>query len=216
MVGQSVEPFPQDIFTEPEPSIDTLANLGPLTTLAGRWAGATGTDVHPVVDGSETDAYVETWDLEPIDAQTNGPQIFYGLRYHQHVVKRGEVETFHDQVGYLLWEPARERVVMTLAIPRGQVAMAEGPVASGATTFTLRADEDDRHAGISTNDFLDWSFRTTFWSITFRLGPGDVWAYSQTTRLEVRGRAPFDHTDAGVLHRVGAPLPNPMAARNRS
>jgi hypothetical protein len=27
------------------------------------------------------------------------PQLFYGLRYHTHVVKPGEVETFHDQIG---------------------------------------------------------------------------------------------------------------------
>ena len=52
------------------------------------------------------EAYVETFDLQPIDRQTNGPQLLYGLRYHQHIVKPGEVETFHDQVGYLLWEPA--------------------------------------------------------------------------------------------------------------
>ena len=29
--------FPQDIYTEPEPDPHTLANLGPLTGLAGIW-----------------------------------------------------------------------------------------------------------------------------------------------------------------------------------
>ncbi|SRR5258706_12995975 len=28
------------------------------------------------------------------------------MRYHTHIVKPGEVETYHDQVGYWLWEPA--------------------------------------------------------------------------------------------------------------
>ena len=152
--------FPDDIFTEPEPDPDTLANLGPLGPLAGRWLGEKGVDVHPVADGSKRQVYVETWDFEPIDAATNGPQLFYGLRYHQHVVKPRDVAAFHDQVGYLLWEPERSRVIMTLAIPRAQVAMATGGAAEDATTFTLRASEDDRHSGISSNDFLDWAFRT--------------------------------------------------------
>jgi hypothetical protein len=203
--------FPHDIYTEPDPSPDTLANLGPLTGLAGRWTGTKGVDDHPVVDGAEADTYTETWDLEPIDAQTNGPQLFYGLRYHQRVVQTGEVETFHDQVGYLLWEPARQRVLMTLAIPRGQVAMATGAATPDATTFTLRADVDDPHSSIVTNDFLDWAFRTTAWSITFTTRDDSTWSYSQTTRLEVRGREPVDHTDAGVLHREAPPTPNPTA-----
>jgi len=34
--------------------------------------------------------------------------------------------TFHDQVGYWLWEPATGLVQQTLAIPRGQVLLASG------------------------------------------------------------------------------------------
>jgi hypothetical protein len=28
-----------------------------------------------------------------IDPQASGPQLFYGLRYHTHIVKPGEIET---------------------------------------------------------------------------------------------------------------------------
>jgi hypothetical protein len=98
--------FPKDIFTEPDPDPDTLANLGPLTALAGIWEGRKGSDDQPVAEGTETDRYLERYEMQPIDPQTNGPQLFYGLRYHVHVVKPGEVETFHDQVGYWLWGPA--------------------------------------------------------------------------------------------------------------
>ncbi len=55
-------------------------------------------------------------ELQPIDAQTSGPQLFYGLRYHTRIVKPDVVETFHDQVGYWLWEPATGIVLQTLAI----------------------------------------------------------------------------------------------------
>ncbi len=95
-----MEDFPKDIYTEPEPDVDTLANLGPLTGMAGIWTGARGLDINPKPDGPEKQAFIEHMELHPIDAQTNGPQLFYGLRYHTQIFKPDDVETFHDQVGY--------------------------------------------------------------------------------------------------------------------
>jgi hypothetical protein len=94
--------FPTDIYTEPEPDTDTLANLGPLTSMAGIWTSAAGLDVNPKPDGPEHQLFIERYELQPIDAQTNGPQLFYGLRYHTRIVKPDDPETFHDQVGYWL------------------------------------------------------------------------------------------------------------------
>ena len=48
-------------------------------------------------------------ELQPIDPQTNGPQLFYGLRYHTFITKPDQVKTYHEQVGYWLWEPATRR-----------------------------------------------------------------------------------------------------------
>jgi hypothetical protein len=118
-----------DIYTEPDGSEDTLANLGPLRTMAGVFEGAEGIDEHPAADGVERNTFFEHYELYPIDRQTNGPQLFYGLRYHTHIVKPGEIETFHDQVGYWLWEPAARTVTLTLGIPRGQVLIASGDAA---------------------------------------------------------------------------------------
>ncbi len=66
--------------------LNTLANLGPLQTMASVWEGARGLDVKPKAEGAKKQAYVERIELQFIDPQTNGPQLFYGLRYHQHVV----------------------------------------------------------------------------------------------------------------------------------
>lgn len=46
-------------------------------------------DVSPKAEGPEAD--IEHAQFQPIDAQTNGPQIFYGLLYHLRVVKPNEV-----------------------------------------------------------------------------------------------------------------------------
>jgi hypothetical protein len=119
-----MENFPKDIYTEPTPDVNTLANLGPLTGMAGIWTGKRGLDINPKADGPEKQAFIEHMECQPIDAQTNGPQLFYGLRYHTRIVKPDDVETFHDQVGYWLWEPATGNIIQTLTIPRGQTAMA--------------------------------------------------------------------------------------------
>jgi hypothetical protein len=204
--------FPHDIFTEPQPDPDTFANLGPLRALAGSWSGTKGSDSHPAVGGTEGDAYVERYILDVIDAQTNGPQLFYGLRYHTHITKPAEVETFHDQVGYWLWEPATRRILFTLAIPRGQVALAGGTATPDATTFSVSARLGDPHFGIVTSPFLDYAFHTLSFDMTVTVNSPDEWSYEQVTVLEVRGTSgSFQHTDHNTLTRLAPPDLNPMA-----
>ena len=67
----------EDVFTEP-PSIDpaTLQNLGPLTGIAGVWEGSFSLDVNPKAAGPERQLFIEQIELQPIDPQTNGPQLF--------------------------------------------------------------------------------------------------------------------------------------------
>jgi hypothetical protein len=201
-----------DIYTEPDGDPDTLANLGPLTPMAGIWEGD-GIDEHPAAWGSERDAFSERYELQPIDRQTNGPQLLYGLRYHTHVVKRTEVETFHDQVGYWLWEPAAGTVTMTLGIPRGQVLLASGPAAPDATQFELRAEVGSDVYGILSNPFLNEKFRTLSYRISVTVNDDGTWSYEEEGVLQIPGRDEvFRHVDRNTLTRVAAPTPNPLAA----
>lgn len=201
-----------DIFTEPDGDPDTLANLGPLGPMAGVWEGVRGSDRHPVADGTGTDSFVEHYELQPVDRQTNGPQLFYGLRYHTHIVKPGEVETFHDQVGYWLWEPAAEEITFTLGIPRGQVLLANGPATADATEFELRATLGTEVYGILSNPFLDANFRTVDYRIRVTLHDDGTWSYEEEGRLEIPGRSElFSHRDANTLTRIAPPTPNPLA-----
>src|ERR1700760_3216926 len=147
--------WPDDIYTEPTPDPDTLANLGPLRAIAGVWTTDSGVDEHPAAEGSETNHYPERIELHPLDPQTTGPQLFYGLRYHTHIVKPGLVETFHDQVGYWLWEPATKTVILTLSIPRAQVAMAGGTAEPDADEFEVRAERGSTTFGICSGLFLE-------------------------------------------------------------
>jgi len=208
-----VAEFPDDIYTEPE-DVDkqTLRNLGPLAPMAGVWEGKRGLDVNPKADGPEKQAYVERYELQPIDPQANGPQLFYGLRYHTRIVKPGEIETFHDQVGYWLWEPATGTVILTLSIPRAQIAMAMGKAKPDAKTFELVATRGSTSYGICSTDFLEHAFTTTDYRITVTTDGPDRWSYQQDTVLLVRGqKEPFHHSDRNTLTRIGAATPNPLA-----
>jgi hypothetical protein len=202
----------EDIFTEPELDPDGIANLGPLRAMAGLWEGTAGADVHPVLGGTESDVFTEHYELQPIDPQTNGPQYFYGLRYHTHITKVGEVETFHDQVGYWLWNPVEKTVTQTVAIPRGQVALASGSVAADATTFTLRAEHGSTVYGICSNPFLEHAYTTKSFEVVVTTNADGTWGYDENTVLQVLDRAePFQHTDRHTLHKIGDPTPNPLA-----
>lgn len=205
--------FSNDIYTEPSgASVDTLANLGPLRAMAGVWTGARGLDVKPKADGPRKQAYVERIELQPIDPVTNGPQLLYGLRYYIHVTKPEQTKTYHEQVGYWLWEPATGTVIQTLAIPRGMVAMASGRAAPDAREFELAAVKSSEHWGIASNPFLTHAFDTTEYRIKVTIHDDGSWTYDEDTIMTIRGQeAPFHHTDRNTLVKIAEPTPNPLA-----
>ena len=197
--------FPADIYTEPQGySINTLENLGPLTRLAGIWEGQRGLDIKPKAEGPKKQVYTERIEMQPIDPQTNGPQLFYGLRYHLHITKPYQVKTYHDQVGYWLWEPATGSIVHTLTIPRGMITMATGKASASATQFECVAKIDDPTAGISSSPFLDYAFKTIEYRIMVTILEDGTWSYEQDTVMMIKGQdAPFHHRDTNVLTKVG-------------
>ncbi len=205
--------LPDDIYAEQDDvDVDALANLGPLAPLAGVWEGVKGLDVNPYYEGERRQAFIERIDLQPIDPQSNGPQLLYGLRYHTHIVKPGEVETYHDQVGYWLWEPSTGAIFHSLTIPRAQIVLAIGQAAADATTFEVRAERGSTVNGICSGPFLDEAFRTDSFEMKVTIHDDGTWSYFEDTVITVKGRdEPFHHVDRNTLKRVGPPALNPLA-----
>ena len=205
--------LPDDIFTEPEDvDPETLNNLGPLRRLAGIWEGQRGVDVNPKADGPETRKYYERIEMQPIDPQANGPQLFYGLRYHVHINTREEDITFHDQVGYWLYEAATGLILQTLAIPRGQIAIAAGHAKPGDRKLVVKAERGQTEYGICSTTFLDLAFRTDSYQLTVDFHDDGSWSYVSDTMLMVKGRdQPFLHRDHNRLSKIGEPDLNPWA-----
>ena len=210
--------IPDDIFTEPEDvDPETLANLGPLRRLAGIWEGQRGVDINPKADGPETRQYYERIELQPIDPQANGPQLFYGLRYHQHVNTREEDISFHDQVGYWLYEASTGLILQTLAIPRGQIAIASGHAEPDSKRLVVKAERGQTEYGICSTSFLDLAFRTDAYQLTVDFHDDGSWSYVSDTTLTVKGRdEPFLHRDRNRLVKIAEPDLNPWARIARS
>jgi hypothetical protein len=208
--------LPGDIYTEQEASPDTLANLGPLRRLAGVWESDQGVDINPKEDGPERRVFRERIRMEPIDAQSNGPQLLYGLRYHIHINTPEEEITFHDQVGYWLWEPATGLIMQSLAIPRGQVLLAGGQARADDDHISVEARRGDTRFGICSTTFLEQAFRTDYYRIDITFNPDDSWTYVTRTDLAIRGSTPpFDHRDTNTLRRIAPAAPNPLLIRRR-
>ena len=205
--------LPDDIFTEPEDvDPETLANLGPLRRLAGIWEGERGIDVNPKADGPETRKYNERIEMQPIDPQANGPQLFYGLRYHVHINTREEDITFHDQVGYWLYEASTGLILQTLAIPRGQIAIAAGHAKPDAKRLVVKAERGQTEYGICSTTFLDLAFRTDRYELTIDFHEDGSWSYVSDTMLAVKGRDDiFQHRDRNTLSKIAEPDLNPWA-----
>lgn len=203
--------IPDDIFTEPDPiDPDTFVNLGPLRRLAGIWEGTAGKDINPKADGPEHRAFHESIELQPIDPQTNGPQLLYGLRYHTHINAPDEENTFHDQIGYWLWEPATGLIMQTLAIPRGQVALAYGHAGADDRRIVVEATRGTTGYGICSSEFLEQAFRTDSYRLEIEFHDDGSWSYTEDTILMVRGQSePFVHKDSNRLTKIAEPDLNP-------
>ena len=182
-------PIPADIFTEPtNVAPDDLANLGPLRRLAGVWQADKGVDINPKAQGPERRIFREHIRMDPIDPQTNGPQLFYGLRYHIHINTPEEDITFHDQVGYWLWEPATGLIMQSVTIPRGQVLLASGHAKPDDKNISVTAKRGDTRYGICSTEFLDEAFRTTSYRCDIAFNDDGSWTYDIETELLVKGR----------------------------
>ena len=155
--------------------------------------------------------FIERIELQPIDPQTNGPQLLYGLSYVTRIVKPDAPETYHHQIGYWLWEPATETVDADPGHSAGAGRYGLGHAPVDAVQFELTAQRGSTTFGICSSPFLEYGFRTISYRITVTVHPDGTWSYDELTLLMIRGQStPFEHIDRNTLTRVADPTPNPL------
>ena len=74
------------------------------------------------------------------------------------------------------------------------------------------AKEGDLNAGISSNPFLEYAFRTVEYRMTVNIHDDGTWSYEQDTVLKIKDQeALFHHVDNNTLYKIGEASPNPLA-----
>lgn len=177
---------------------------GPLAPLTGTWEGDEGLDV---AYSYSQDALAETPFREratferfgPVD---NGPQRLYGLDYRMAAWSPGDVDPFHMEIGYWIWDASSATVMRCFSVPRGVTLIAAATCEPDATTFTMQARLGAQTYGILSNPFLDDAARTLSYDCTITIG-ADEWSYDSTTVIDhAKFGKVLDHTDRNVLRRV--------------
>ncbi len=201
-----------DIFAEPEDiDVDALRNLGTLAPLAACGRATRAWTSIPKPKARRANAISSA---SSCSRSIRRPMArSFCLRYQARIVKPGEIETYHDQLGYWLWEPATGLLVLSLAIPRAQVALASGHATPQAKTFEVIAERGRTDYGICSTTFLERNFRTESFRMQVTVNPDGTWSYFEDTLLMLRGVEPFHHTDENTLHRIAEPTPNPLVQK---
>ena len=182
-----------------------LALLGPLGPLAGTWEGTKGLDVsfHNEEQEIGDTVYRERVVLNPFGPVDNGNQSLYGLDYRMSAWRNDEVDPFHTEVGYWLWDADAGQVMRCFVIPRGSVLIAGGTASADSRTFTMQSTLGSQTYGVLSNIYLDSMARTTAFQVTIDLHDDGSWSYDETTwvYLEAINRL-VPHTDKNRLYRV--------------
>lgn len=178
-------------------------NYGPLQGLIGTWKGDRGLDIAPEPDGVEESPYYEIITFEGAGDLSNAEkQKLLIVRYHQEVFRKSNDEQFHDQFGYLTWDPATDGITHTFIIPRGVGVVAEGSAEFSGDKLTIKLDAPEAEASlyIAQSRFMNENARTVSFTQTLVL-EGDKLTYDEHTILDIYGRPAFDHIDKSELIR---------------
>jgi len=178
--------------------------FGPLAALIGTWEGDQGLDVSYSYEKQaviET-PYRETASFNIVGDVTNGDQTLWVIDYTTAAIRIGEDDVFHTELGYWLWDPAREEVMRCFMVPRGSTILAGGNCAPDATHFEMAAKQGDNAFGVLSNPYLMERARCTEYKFSCTV-ENDTWSYDEDTVLEmtVTGNA-VHHTDKNTLRKV--------------
>lgn len=181
--------------------------LGPLARLQGTWEGDQGLDVsfnNAAGEVIET-RFRERMVFNPFGPVENGRQVLYGLDYRTAAWRAEDINPFHTEVGYWLWDAALGLVMRCFMVPRGSTVLAGGQSSPAATTFTMEARVGSQTFGILSNPYLDENARTTHYVVTVTAGEDGTLRYEETSTIDHRRwPEPVAHVDRNVLRRVEA------------
>lgn len=188
---------------------------GPLAALAGDWEGDDGLDwaYSHRLDELVSTPFRERVLMVPFGPILNGHQHLYGLDFRTAMWRDGEVEPFHAEVGYWLWDGGSEELLRGFVVRRGITVLAGGTARADAARLALTATKDDPDYSIAENRYLASRARSLSYRVSVEVHPDDTWSYDAVTELALDELdAPFAHTDHDTLRRARSPWPRSDAS----
>lgn len=184
--------------------------LGPLTPLVGEWEGNVGVDLsyHNEDDETSKTSYFEKAWFKPIPQTKNGKQTLEGLNYKMTAWRHGEEEMdpFHDEVGYMLWEKETSSIMRVVVFGRGIAMIAGGTAKPRDKELHFKATPGDANYGILQNKYLSERAELRGFTSTFKVNADGTLSYAQDLilKLAALGGKEMHHTDTNTLRRVVA------------
>lgn len=181
-----------------------IENYGPLYHLIGTWEGIKGDDIAPSDDrGTENNKFKERIVFTPIGMVNNHEQTLFGLRYSTMAWRIGEENSFHEEVGYWLWDGKAGQIMKSFIVPRGVTVLAGGTANKNDKTFSMSAVQGSATYGICSNVFLDQEFKTVQFDLKVTIHDNNTFSYDEDSQLKMKGRDKvFHHTDKNTLTKI--------------
>jgi len=185
--------------------MDDLDKLGPLAPLVGTWEGEKGLDVsyHHEDDHIGDTPYRERITFNAFGPVDNGDQVLYGLDYRMAAWRGDEVDPFHTEVGYWLWDADAGQVLRAFMVPRGTVVLAGGDASADSKSFTMAADLGSTEYGVLQNKYLTGRASTVHYEVTITVNDDGSFTYAEDTVLKMTEMPDLvHHTDGNTLRKV--------------
>lgn len=184
-----------------------MSELGPLEPLAGEWEGNVGVDLsyHNKEDETAETGYFEKAWFRPIPVVESGKQALYGLNYKMTAWRHGEEEMdpFHDEVGYILWDATDGQVMRCFAVPRGIAILAGGDAQPGDRSLTFSSEPGSPNYGLLQNKYLSQRAASGSFVSTFMFNDDGTLSYTSDLVLKLAATgAEMHHTDRNTLKKV--------------
>ncbi|MEO7127113.1 MAG: FABP family protein [Nakamurella sp.] len=191
-------------------------NLGPLAQFLGHWEGNVGVDMsyHNKEDETTETSYFEKARFTPIPLVENGQQTMHGLNYEMTAWRHGEehLDPFHDEVGYLLWEPSTSTVMRCFAVPRGLAILAGGTATPESTSLKFTAEPGDPTFGLLQNKYLAQRAKTGGHFVSeFTINEDGAFSYHSDLEMTLAAiNQTMHHTDRNTLQRTSLDVTWPV------
>ena len=174
------------------------------------WEGNGGLDVsfHNDDGHIEETTYFEKASFSRIPIVENGEQTMHGLNYQMTAWRHGEedMDPFHDEVGYLLWDKENGQVMRNVVFGRGIAILAGGNASPRDKAVTFNATPGSPNYGILQNKYLSERAELKDFTSTFRLNDDGTFTYTQdlVLRLAILDNLEMHHTDTNTLTKVNS------------